>query len=123
MSEENEIDVLRIEVLLPQSIDQERHAVIRSGVNERRSAALNDQVAGILQWPRVLGIDGKNAIVKLRYLRAVSGQALLGLRCFETIEAGEVFSKKCKVFFRKQRSLRTHHRVLTRPVSISVQSL
>lgn len=112
MREENEIDVLGIEILLPQSIVQERHTVIRSGVNERRSAALNDQVAGILQWPRVLGIDSKNAIVKLRNLRAVVGQALLGFRCFETVKASEIFSKKCKVFLRKQRSLRTHHRVL-----------
>ena len=110
--EEDEIDVLSNQIALPQSIDQERHAVIRSSINEGSPAAFNDQVASVLQWPRILGIDSDYAIVKLGRLGVVADQALFGLRCFETVEAREIFSQKCNVFFCDQCGLCAHQRIL-----------
>jgi len=111
MREKYEVNVRNIEVALFEGVDQERHAVIRSGVNERGPATVDDQVAGILPRPSILSIDGKNAIVKLSHLGAVTAQALLGLRRFETVEAREIFSQKSNVFFRYQCGLGAHHRV------------
>jgi hypothetical protein len=97
---------------LSQPVDQKRDAVICTGIDERGAPALNDQVAGILQRPRVFGIDGDNAIVEFRRLGAVARQALLVLGRFETVEAREIFCEKSNIIFCDQCGLCAHHRLI-----------
>ena len=61
--QENVIDVCNVEALLVQRINQQRNTVVCSGIDERGAAALNDQVAGILQGSLILCVDGRNAII------------------------------------------------------------
>ena len=75
--QKNIIDIVCSQALLMQRINQQRYAVIRSGINERRAPGLNDQVTRVLLWTRKLRIDGSNAIVKRDRLGAVAGQTLL----------------------------------------------
>ena len=64
MGKDDVVDVTDIKLLPLQRVEQQRHAVVYTGINEGRSAALNDQVACILAWARVLGIDGGDTIVE-----------------------------------------------------------
>ena len=64
MGKDDVVDVTNIEVLLLQRVEQQRHAVIYTGINERGSAALNNQVTRIVERARILGIDGGDAIVE-----------------------------------------------------------
>ncbi len=101
-------------------INQKRNAVVGPRINKSRTTAFDDQMTGILEGAGVFGIDGGDAVVDLRRLGAVAGQALLGLGRFETVEAREVLCKKCDIFFRDQRRLRAHHRVFSRSIAIAV---
>lgn len=76
MRKENVVNITHVEVLLMQRIDEQRHAVVGSGIDEGRAAAFNNQVAGVLQGSRILSIDGRDAIVKLGRLSAVTGQRI-----------------------------------------------
>ena len=62
VGQENIVDVRSIEVLLMQRIDEQRNTVVCSGIDERGTAALNDQVTRILQGSLILRVDGRNAI-------------------------------------------------------------
>ena len=63
MRKENVIDVRNVEILLLQRINQQCYAVICSSIDERGATVLNDQVTRILQWPRILCVDGRDAII------------------------------------------------------------
>ncbi len=63
VGEKNVIDLADVDVLLVQCVNQERHAAVRTGIDKRRTAILNDEVAGVLQRPRILRVDGRDAIV------------------------------------------------------------
>ena len=76
------VDVGDVKVVLLQRTEQQRDAVINPGVDERRATLLDDQVAGILQRTRVLGIDGDDAIVE----HCCPGVQLLSGRRFEAVE-------------------------------------
>ena len=49
MGKDDVVDVTNIEVLLLQRVEQQRHAVIYTGINERGSAALDNQVTRIVE--------------------------------------------------------------------------
>ena len=66
-------------VLLVQGIDQKRHAVICTGINKRGATILYDQVAGILQRPRIFRVDGGNTVIELGRLGAMAWQVYSGL--------------------------------------------
>ena len=119
--EKNEIDVADIEVLLMQCVDQQRHAVVCSGIDERGALAFYDQMAGVLQGPRVLRIDGGDAVIELGRLGAMARQALLGLGSFEPIEAREIFGQDGNVFLVDQRRLCTHDRLTAYTLAVSLQ--
>jgi len=46
--QENVIDVTDIQVLLAQAVQQERDAVVRAGINECTTAALDNEVTRVL---------------------------------------------------------------------------
>jgi hypothetical protein len=97
---------------LSQPVDQKRDAVVCTGIDERGATTLNDQMARVLQRPRMLRIDRNNAIVEYGRLGAVARQALLVLGRFETVKAREIFCEKSNIIFRDQCGLSAHHRVI-----------
>jgi len=64
--QEDIVDVGGIEPLLVECIEQQGHAVVRARVDKCSAAALDDKMAGVLDRPQVLGIDGDDAIVQCR---------------------------------------------------------
>jgi len=66
--QEYKIDSGWFQPLLLQGIQQQRYAVIGARIDKRAPTALRDQVTGILNRAKVLGIDGDNAIVEGCYL-------------------------------------------------------
>ena len=117
--EKNKIDIANIEALLMQRVNQQRYAVVCSGIDERGAPALYDQMARVLQGPRVLRIDGGDAIIELDRLGAIARQALFRLGGFEPIEAREVFSQDRNIFFVDQRCLGAHNRLTACALAVS----
>ncbi len=65
MRQKHIVDICRIDVLAIQGVKQQRHAVIDACVDESAVTVLNDQVAGVEQWPNIIGIDCRYAVFEL----------------------------------------------------------
>ena len=65
MRQKHIVEVCRIDILAAQGVKQQGHAVIDAGVDKSPVAVLNDQVAGIEQWPKIIGIDRRYAVFQL----------------------------------------------------------
>ena len=61
VSQEHGINVGNVEIVLRQRVEQQRHGTVRAGIDEGRATVLDDQMAGIVMRPRVLGIDRDDA--------------------------------------------------------------
>ena len=119
--EENKIDVGNIKVMLVQRVDEQRNAIVGAGIDKRGPAALNDQMAGILQRSGVFRVDSSDAVIELRRLGVVASQALLRLGRFEAVEAREIFGQQRNIFLGNQRCLCAHNRVFASTVAVAVQ--
>ena len=62
--QENVVDVADVATLLTKPVEKKRYAVVGARVDEGAAPVFHNQVAGILQWAQVLGIDGDDAIVE-----------------------------------------------------------
>ena len=89
--QENKVDVGDIEALLTQRIQQQRYGIVGAGIDERAAALFDDEVTGVLQRAQIFSVDGDDAIVECRYVRALiqawSSRVLSGWRNNE--QAGE----------------------------------
>jgi len=64
MRQEDKINIANAEALLFEGIQKKRHRRIGARIDERTVTTFDDQVAGILDWAQILGVDGDDAIVK-----------------------------------------------------------
>ncbi len=79
MRQKHIVEVCRIDILAAQGVKQQGHAVIDAGVDKSPVAVLNDQVAGIEQWPKIIGIDRRYAVFQLGDMcRLVAHEKYLG---------------------------------------------
>ena len=67
--QENIVDRTRVEVLLAQRIEQQRHAGVGAGIDKRGAPVRDQQVARVEQRPDVVGVDGRDAITHFRQQR------------------------------------------------------
>jgi hypothetical protein len=70
--QEDVVNIRNVKVLLSERVEQQRYRVVRARIDERGVATFHDQVARVLQWAQVFGIDGNDAIVEGGYVGALT---------------------------------------------------
>ena len=130
MSQENIVDVRHVEIHRAQRIQKQWYAVVGSGIDERAAPVLDDQVAGVLQRPQVLGVDGNDAAANVsdrcidaRHVRSafLRPAHLLGARGLQPVKTGEITRQHNHVLVRKQHGLSRHDTVLPFAVAVLLQ--
>ena len=69
--QEHVVDVRDVETLLPKGVEQQWYGIVGAGINERPTAALDNQVARVLERTQVFRVDGDDAIVECRRVRVL----------------------------------------------------